>query len=323
MSVPEGLRAEASGRSIPSLPVADPAELAAATAGRSSPPSFQLGDYQSGGGATRTPAAASRTCSACGHENVSDSPTCEVCGTRLSTGSYGIANTPTGREGFSRNTIAVLAAIIVGIVLIWFVLSRLGGGTDPTVPGSGGATGSTLEGGLGTEGTLGAGGSDITVPPTAAPLIPNGVTASSECCDKPATNLIDTNHSTYWNDASVCGVGATLTFTFPAPVTVQSVTFVNVAEPSAFARNCKIQDFQISTQDLPGTVQTLQETASPQTFMIASASTTTLTITVTSAYPGQPYQEQPAFNELALAEVEFLGAVAGAPAVETTVTPTG
>ena len=104
---------------------------------------------------------------------------------------------------------------------------------------------------------------------------------------------------------------AVLTYVFSPPVQILEVTFQNLADDERFHRNARIKGIEITLDDLPQAVITeLEDTNAPQRVQLRSLRTSRLTITITSAYPGEAYEGHEPFFELALAELTAWGRLA-------------
>jgi uncharacterized lipoprotein NlpE involved in copper resistance len=125
-----------------------------------------------------------------------------------------------------------------------------------------------------------------------------------------ASNLIDGDTGTYWNDSSQRGVGAVLTFNFAQPVAITEMELVNIPDPVAFRRNYRMRDIQITVDDLAVEVPwSLPDNNEPARVPLNTLETRRVTVTVLSTYIGEPVEDTPSFTELALAEVRFFGSV--------------
>ncbi len=148
-------------------------------------------------------------------------------------------------------------------------------------------------------------------PPPESPveLFAVSVEASSEYKELHASHLTDGDLDSYWNDASLAGVDASLSFRFADPVTVTSIEFHNVRDPERFARNYRIRDVVITLDSGDPVAGTLEDKIGAQPVAVpAGGETVTVTITVTTTYPAQTFEGRAPFEELALAEVRFYGA---------------
>jgi hypothetical protein len=75
-------------------------------------------------------------------------------------------------------------------------------------------------------------------------------------------------------------------------------------------RNARIKGIEIVIDDLPqSTIAELEDSNEPQRVQVRSLRTSSVTITITSAYPGQTYEGREPFRELALQEIAFYGRV--------------
>ena len=121
-------------------------------------------------------------------------------------------------------------------------------------------------------------------------------------------NLVDGDAMTYWNDASAQGVGAELTFVFDEPVMVAEVVVRNVADTTAFTRNYRVRGYEILIGGVPVGTGELADTQDPQRITIAMPTMAAeVTFRVTSTFAGTAVGDLVAFNELAIAEIEFYG----------------
>ena len=143
-------------------------------------------------------------------------------------------------------------------------------------------------------------------------LTPTAVRASSELNDTySAENLLDGDPNTEWQDQGLRGVGATLTFEFSQPVAISEIEIRNLVDDNRFRQNYRIRGFKIIVDDLPFDLSDqLEDTNTPQRIQVASLQTRVLTIEVTSLFAAEASGESAPFNELALADVRFFGALA-------------
>ena len=103
-----------------------------------------------------------------------------------------------------------------------------------------------------------------------------------------------------------------MTFFFSPPVQITEMFITNVTDDERFARNARIRGLEIVIDDLSqATIEELDDTnAEPQRIQIRSLRTSSLTITITSAYPGTSFDGKEPFTELALQEIQFFGRTA-------------
>ncbi len=160
-------------------------------------------------------------------------------------------------------------------------------------------------------------GVETTVAPvTTQPTLPIGVLTPirADCTltldGFPCEALIDDDPDNRW-DATAGGIGAELTFFFAPKVQITEMFLVNVTDEEGFLRNARIRGIEVIIDDLPQAIVTeLDDTNDPQRIQIGSLATSSLTITITSNYPGQSYEGKEPFRELATQEVTFYGRVA-------------
>ncbi len=150
-----------------------------------------------------------------------------------------------------------------------------------------------------------------TLPP--ARIFPTAVACSSELPSFPCSALVDADGTTRWNAADG-GVGAVVEFFFDPPIRLTEVVFENVTDEERYARNARIRRLQVATDDDPVTrwVELLDVTT-PQRVEVSSEATAMLRMVVSAAYPGQAFEGRAPFEELALADIGFVGYVVESP----------
>jgi len=132
---------------------------------------------------------------------------------------------------------------------------------------------------------------------------------TSELPSFPCSALTDDDPDNSWN-AEAGGVGTSITFLFSPPVQIAEVIFYNLEDTERFTRNARIKGIEIAIDDLPqSTIAELEDSNEPQRVQVRSLRTSSVTITITSAYPGQTYEGREPFRELALQEIAFYGRV--------------
>lgn len=191
--------------------------------------------------------------------------------------------------------LSVLAAAVLIVALIALLVNVFRGGDETAEPTT------TLEP---TTTTI----ADI------AQIIPTAVDASARLSDGfSESNLIDGDLETEWQ-VNQATSPLTLEFRFAQPVSIRYLEVYNITDQDRFLRNYRINGYKITVDDLPGVEPraTLKDLAGgPQRIDIASIETTVLTIEVLTRYPSQAIGDQPAFEELAVAEVKFWGTASG------------
>lgn len=228
-------------------------------------------------------------CPSCGTHNPPFNRHCDSCGARLSQAPLPVAPQPMLRTTAGARALMVLAGVILTVALLALAVNvfRHGDGT---------ATSTTT--------TI-----TTTVTIDIEELQPIRVECTSELTSFPCENLIDDNPNNDWN-AEAGGVGTVLTFLFSPPVQITEVILFNLDDAERFARNARIKGLEIKVDDLPqATIGELLDTNDPQRVQLRSLRTSSVEITITSAFPGQTYDGKEPFAELALKEVAFYGRV--------------
>lgn len=237
------------------------------------------------------PAPSSRRCPVCGASNPATNVHCEECAFRLD-------REPLATYGprLRRRTLGIVAGVVL---LITFVMIGTGESEDPPEAFATDTSSTTTS----------------TPTPTVQTTLVNEqlavaeVRASSSFNDRLGPhNLVDGDATTYWNDASAQGVGAELTFVFDEPAIVAEVVVRNVADTTGFTRNYRVRGYEILVGGVPAATGELADTQDPQRITVAMPTTATeVTFRVTSTFAGTAVGDLVAFNELAIAEIEFYG----------------
>lgn len=140
-------------------------------------------------------------------------------------------------------------------------------------------------------------------------LSPIRTDCNSELAAFPCAALVDDDPTNSWN-ATEGGVDAEITFLFSPPVQITEIFIHNLEDEERFLRNARIKGIEVIIDDLPqATVTELDDTNEPQRVQIRSLRTSSLTLRVTSAYPGQSFEGKEPFRELAAQEITFFGRV--------------
>jgi hypothetical protein len=229
-------------------------------------------------------------CPSCGAQNPEYNRHCEECGAKLSQDPLPVAPLPTSRTSPGARALGVLAAVVLVVALVALIFNVFRTGENGTVAED--TTTSTA----------------AAAPVAAVELFASSVRASSEIDNHEASNLIDGDPATDWNDEGLRGKDAWLEFTFAQPVQLTEIELQNLNDDERFKRNYKIQGYVITVDDMdieiPGR---LENTNDPQRIPIASLGTSSLIVRVTSTYTAEPAGDRPPFNELALEGVRFFG----------------
>jgi hypothetical protein len=145
------------------------------------------------------------------------------------------------------------------------------------------------------------------VPVEIEQLNPVSTRCSSQLAAFPCTALTDSDPDNRWN-ATEGGVGAELTFLFSPPVQITELFIDNVQDEERFRRNARAKGLEITTDDIvQSIIIELDDTNAPQKVQIGSIRTSSLSITITSAYPGQTFEGKEPFTELAMQQITFYG----------------
>lgn len=242
--------------------------------------------------APTTPAAttAVTACPSCGAHNPEYNRHCEQCGAKLSQDPLPVAPAPTSRTSAGARALGVLAAVVLVVALVALIFNVFRGNGETAAEEDTATT------------------TAATAPVAAVELFASSVAASSEIEGHEASNLIDGDSETDWNDEGLRGKDAWLEFSFAQPVQLTEIELQNLENDERFKRNYKIQGYVITVDDMeieiPGR---LENTNDPQRIPIASLGTSNLTVRVTSTYTAEPAGDKPPFNELALQGVRFFG----------------
>lgn len=215
---------------------------------------------------------------------------------------------PVAPQPILSTTPGVRAALAIGGLLVAVVLAAL---LFNWIRGDGGTT--TTSSSIPTS-------TSTSVPLAEIELIP---IASSECSSElpnwPCSNMFDADPATVWNDASLSGVGASITVRFPATYQVQSIVITNIQDdPVRFTRNFRVASVKVISDDNPrGTVSLLPDTPGPHTITFSTIGTTEITIEVQTTHQAEAVidevsgEELARYSELVIAELEFYGRRAG------------
>lgn len=249
-------------------------------------------------------------CPSCGTMNEASSRHCISCGARVAQGPLPMAPQPLVRSTAGSRALIVTAVVIAVVAVIAFFYNAFVDDEPSTTTTGADATTSTLAGSDGeTDGTGGGGTVADTVELTANRVVP-----SAQLSGFPADNLIDADPLTMWQVGQE-GVGATLTFFFPEPVSLDRIEFKNITDPESFQRNFRARGLRISPDDTTRpTIIELANTSDLQPVAIQTELTKTVRIEITSTYPAEAVGDLQPFKELAIEDIAFFGVVVTEPA---------
>jgi hypothetical protein len=227
-------------------------------------------------------------CPSCGTPNPPSNRHCEACGARIGQAAMPVAPQPMLRTTAGARALMVLAGVILSVAVLALVVNVFRGGDEPEASSTTTSTSIAVE---------------------IETLAPVRTTCTSELADYPCAALTDENPDNRWN-ATEGGVGAELTFLFSPPVQITELFIDNVQDEERFRRNARARGIEITTDDLnQAIIFELDDTNTPQKVQIGSLRTSSLTIKITSAYPGQTFEGREPFRELAMQQITFYGRV--------------
>lgn len=229
-------------------------------------------------------------CPSCGAYNPSYNRHCEQCGARLTKEPLPVAPAPMVRATPGGRALSVLAAAVLVVALVALLVNvfRSDDGSATTTTVASTTTSTILE---------------------LSQITPTQVTASDELsAGFGASNLIDDDIATEWQVNQATNP-LLMEFRFAQPVEIRYLEIYNITDQDRFLRNYRIKGYKITTDDLPVEIRsTLNDLAGgPQRIDIASFGAETLTIEILTNFPSQAIGDQPAFEELVVAEVKFWG----------------
>jgi len=229
-------------------------------------------------------------CPSCGAPNPPFNRHCESCGARLSQAMLPVAPQPMLRTTAGARALMVLAGVLLFVGLAAVIVWAFNRGGETAAEST--STTSTTQ-----------------VPLDIVQLRPLRIDCTSELADYPCSALIDDNPDNSWN-AREGGVGAVITFLFSPPVQISEVYIHNLEDQERFERNARIKGLEIVIDDLPqATIIELEDSNEPQRVSLRSVRTSSVQLTITSAYPGQSYEGREPFRELAAQEILFYGRI--------------
>ena len=227
-------------------------------------------------------------CVSCGSANPTFNRHCEACGARLSQVPLPVAPQPMLKTTAGARALTVLATVLLAVAVLALVVNVFRGGDDVT------ATSTSVT-------------TTLPITPNIEELFPIRADCSSELAAWPCSALYDDDKTNSWN-ATEGGIGTEITFLFSPPVQITEMFIHNLKDEGRFQRNARMRGLEITIDDLKKTtVVELDDTNDPQKVQIRSLRTSSLTIRITSAYPGQSFDGLEPFRELAAQEILFFG----------------
>jgi hypothetical protein len=245
------------------------------------------GGPPTGGG----PPGQGNLCPSCGSLNPPFNQHCEACGARISQAPLPVAPQPLLRTTAGARALMVLAGVILTVAVLAGAVNLFRGGGETTT--------STTEAVTTTEAAL-----DI------VELEPIRVDCDSELAAFPCSALTESDPERYWNAEGEEMIGTRIQFLFAPPVRITEIYVYNLEDEAKFHRNARIRGLEVVVDDLPtADIVELMDSNEPQKIQPRSLRTSRLTLTITSAYPGETWEDQPPYKELAVQEIVFYGRV--------------
>ncbi|MGD2102546.1 MAG: zinc ribbon domain-containing protein, partial [Acidimicrobiia bacterium] len=231
------------------------------------------------------------TCPTCGAANPPNNRHCQECGARLRQGPLPTAPRPAVQATAGVRAALAISGLLLAVILIaLFVNIFTGDGT-------------------------GAQSTSTTTSTTVPQIQESGpIDALSVSCDPSGigslicTNLVAGQGNEYqvsWEE--VANDGVKITFTFREPIAISEIEWTNIEDSVRFRQNYRANGLVLKAQDsLVETPVTLQDQAGTQLIQYTALSTTTLEITVVSAFEAEIVDEN-RFDELAIDEIVIVG----------------
>ena len=230
-------------------------------------------------------------CPSCHANNPPYNRHCEACGARLDQAPMPVAPQPMLRTTAGARALLVLAGVIFTVAILALAVNVFRGGGEQVA-----ATSSTT----------------TTTQPTLniVELRPIRARCSSELPSYPCEALIDEDTDNSWN-ATEGGIGTEITFLFSPPVQITEMFIYNLDDEERFLRNARIKGITVTLDDLTqATVTELADSNEPQRIQLRSLRTSSVTVEIDTAYPGQSFEGREPYRELATQEIKFYGRVA-------------
>ncbi len=99
-----------------------------------------------------------------------------------------------------------------------------------------------------------------------------------------------------------------MTFSFDDPVPFETMTVSNVDDVDRYTRNYRVREYSVSVDGGVATIEgELADVQGTQTVDLNGVTGSVVTLTVLSTYPSTATAIGPAYDELAIADVGFIG----------------
>jgi hypothetical protein len=249
------------------------------------------------------------TCPTCGAVNPGNNRHCQECGARLSQGPLPTAPRPAVQATAGvRAALAISGLLLTVILVALFVNIFSGDGSAPE-------------------------GSTTTTSTTAPEILESEpIDVLSVSCDPQGISSLVCNNlisgtTGQGNEYQVSWLenandGVKITFTFLEPIAISEIQWTNIDDPVRFKQNYRAQGITIVAQDsLTEVPATLVDQQGTQVVRYTALNTTTLEITVVSAYQSEIVNEN-SYDELAIDEIVIVGRPVTPTATTATTVPT-
>lgn len=232
------------------------------------------------------------TCPSCGAVNPANNRHCQECGSRLSKGPLPTAPRPAVQATAGVRAALAISALLFGVVIVALLFNVFNG--DPEA----GATSTTQ------------GSSPTTSLAELAPIDILDVECSREAigsfvCD----NLISGTDAEYQFDFEEVpeGEAVTIRLIFDRPMVVQRIDWVNLEDATRLRRNYRARGILIDADNsLQAVPYQLEDLAGSQPIAFAAIDTTSIEITIESAYAAEVVDGN-SFTEMAIQEIRVIG----------------
>jgi len=247
---------------------------------------------QPAGETPRNPApTGGSACPSCGTVNPPFNRHCEACGARLSQVPLPVAPQPMLRTTAGARALMVLAGVILTVAILALAVNVFRRDGE-AVPETTVVTATT------------------TPPLDIIQLKPIRVDCTTELPSFPCSALTDDDPNNYWNAEGEEMIGAEIVFLFAPPVQITEMNIQNLEDEERFHRNARIDGIEVVIDDLPtATIEELADTSELQRISLRSLRTSQVRITITSAHPGETWNDNAPYPELAVQEIQFYGRV--------------
>ncbi len=143
--------------------------------------------------------------------------------------------------------------------------------------------------------------------PQLGPLQPIGVDCSSDAPRSACQALIDDDPETIWS-AFATGDETEIIFHFSPPVTMTNVSIQNISDELGFRRHARVATYELHLSDAPqAVIGEIPDTPGSHDVVLSSMALSSLTLHITSVYPGEHVGEEEPHDDVALQGISFIG----------------